>query len=136
VRHPRGAPRGGRPAGQRATERASGIGLHALARHEDPAAPFDYDVAAALTPALEARLRHDALAAHRALDCLDFSRSDFRVDGAGEVWFLEVALLAELAGQPYPEFLAGVLGRALRRVLGGDRRDGGSGGRRVGGPEG
>ena len=113
------------PVLQRAVERATGIGLHALG--DDEAA---YDLPGALTPALEAALAGDALAVHRALECRDFSRSDFRVDASGTVWFLEVnplptfapdgtfAILAELAGEPYPAFLARVLDAALRRATG------------------
>ena len=116
------------PVLQRATERATGIGLHALERHESTDAPFDYDLGGVLTPALEACLQEAALAAHRALECRDFSRSDFRVDAEGGVWFIEInplptfapdgtfAILAELAGQAYPDFLADVLGRGLRRL--------------------
>ena len=116
------------PVLQRATERETGIGLHALERHETPEAPLAYDVDAVLSPELEARLCADALAAHRALECADFSRSDFRVDAAGGVWFIEInplptfapdgtfAILAELAGRSYPEFLAGVLARGLARL--------------------
>lgn len=116
------------PALQRATERETGIGLHALERHEDAERPFAYDVVAAFTPELEDRLAADALAIHRALDCLDFSRSDFRVDEAGTAWFLEInplptfapdgtfAILAELVGQPYPDFLAEVLATAIYRA--------------------
>ena len=116
------------PVLQRATERETGIGLHALERHEDPARPFAYDVAAALTPEVEAALHRDALAVHRALGCLDFSRADFRVDRAGRPVFIETnplptfapdgtfAILAELVGEPYPAFLAGLLARGLARL--------------------
>jgi D-alanine-D-alanine ligase len=67
--------------------------------------------------------------AHEALECRDFSRSDFRVDRAGRAWFLEInplptfapdgtfAILAELAGRPYREFLSGILGSAIDRAL-------------------
>ena len=121
------------PVLQRAVERETGIGLHAL--EEDPARPLAYSVPGVLSPELEARLQADALAAHRALECADYSRSDFRVDGAGRVWFIEInplptfapdgtfAILAELVGEPYPEFLAGVLAGGLARVLG-DRAGG------------
>jgi D-alanine-D-alanine ligase len=116
------------PVLQRAVERETGIGLHALERFDTPEAPLAYDVAGVLSPELEARLQADALAAHRALECADFSRSDFRVDASGEVWFIEInplptfapdgtfAILAELVGTPYPEFLAGVLARGLARL--------------------
>lgn len=116
------------PVLQRAVERETGIGLHALERHEDPARPFAYDVPGVLTPELEARLQADALAVHRALDCRDVSRSDFRVPEVGPPVFIEInplptfapdgtfAILAELVGEPYEAFLAGVLGRGLRRL--------------------
>ena len=116
------------PVMQRATERETGIGLHALERHEDAAAPFAYDVDAVLSPELEAALQRDALAVHRALECRDFSRSDFRVGPEGTVWFIEInplptfapdgtfAILAELAGQTYEAFLSRVLARGLERL--------------------
>jgi D-alanine-D-alanine ligase len=121
------------PVLQRATERATGIGLHALERHEDPARPFAYDLPGVLDAALERTLQEAALTAHAALDCRDFSRSDFRVSPDGRVWFIEInplptfapdgtfAILAELAGQDYDAFLADVLGQGLRR-LGLERR--------------
>ncbi|NNF58601.1 MAG: D-alanine--D-alanine ligase [Rhodothermaceae bacterium] len=116
------------PVLQRATERTTGIGLHALERHEDPDAPFDYHPGIPIDPALEFGLQRAALAAHDALGCHDFSRSDFRVSPDGRVWFLEInplptfapdgtfAILAELAGQSYEIFLADVLARGLDRL--------------------
>ena len=112
------------PVLQRAVERDTGIGLHALA--EDTS---NYDLPGELTPELEAALQHDALAIHRALDCRDFSRCDFRVDASGRVWFLEInplptfapdgtfAILAELAGEAYAAFLARVLRSAVSAAL-------------------
>ena len=114
------------PALQRAVDPATGIGTHALG-------DIDGDVAGALTPALDAALAEAAVAAHRALDCRDFSRSDFRVGPDGGPVFLEInplptfapdgtfAILAELEGRPYPEFLAEVLGEALARLAVPDR---------------
>ncbi len=116
------------PVLQRATERETGIGLHALERHEPPDAPFEYNAGMPIDPALEFSLQRDALRIHSAMECLDFSRSDFRVDADGRVWFLEInplptfapdgtfAILAELSGQPYDALLADVLGRGLRRL--------------------
>lgn len=118
------------PVLQRAVEVETGIGLHALERHEQPEAPFAWRADGALTPELEAALQRDALAVHRALDLADVSRSDFRVDAAGRPWFLEVnplptfapdgtfAILAELIGVPYEAFLADLLAEALARVAG------------------
>lgn len=114
----------------RATEATTGIGLHALDRHERPDAPFRYTVSVGLPPEVEAAACAAAVVAHRALGLADVSRSDFRVDAGGGVWFLEVnplptfapdgtfAILAELAGVPYAEWLAGVLDGGLRRIRG------------------
>ncbi|MEO0556630.1 MAG: D-alanine--D-alanine ligase [Bacteroidota bacterium] len=111
------------PVLQRAVERETGIGLHAL---EDD--DTDYVLPGELTPELEAALQRDALAIHRALECRDFSRSDFRVDADGAIWFLEInplptfapdgtfAILAEMAGEAYEVFLARVLDQALCRL--------------------
>lgn len=115
------------PVLQRATDRRTGIGLHALERYADSAAPFAYDLGA-LDAALEARLHALSLRVYAALGCLDFARLDVRVDAAGQPWFIEInplptfapdgtfAIIAELAGQPYPDFLADVLARGLRRL--------------------
>lgn len=116
------------PVLQHATERETGIGLHAIESHEDNDAPFDYNVGMELDSGLEFGLQRDALRIHEAMECLDFSRSDFRVDEQGQVWFLEInplptfapddtfAILAELLGKPYDAFLADVLVGALQRV--------------------
>ena len=111
------------PSLQRAVDPATGIGTHALG-------DVDGTVGGALTEGLEATLAQAAVAAHRALDCRDFSRSDFRVGPDGRSVFLEInplptfapdgtfAILAEMEGRPYPEFLAEVLGAALARLAG------------------
>ena len=111
------------PALQRAVDPATGIGTHALG-------DVDGVVEGALTAELDAALARAAVAAHRALDCRDFSRADFRVGTGGRPVFLEInplptfapdgtfAILAELEGRPYPELLADVLGAALARLAG------------------
>lgn len=124
------------PALQRAVEAETGIGLHALEHrgaHGRGVEPPDYAYrleGGVLTPALEAEMAEQALRAFQALRCRDFARVDFRVDAQGTPFFLEInplptfapdgtfAILAELAGQPYEEWLAGVLGEALARALG------------------
>ncbi|MEZ4702228.1 MAG: D-alanine--D-alanine ligase [Rhodothermales bacterium] len=118
------------PVLQRAVERTTRIGLHALDRrgyaHDDLA----YDLEGRLDDRLERRLQDLAVRAYDRLGCLDFARVDFRVDHAGDPWFLEInplptfdpegtfAIVAELMGQSYEDFLSEVLGRALRRVVG------------------
>ena len=66
--------------------------------------------------------------AFEALECRDFARADFRLDGAGRPHFLEMnplptfhpeasfGILAELAGQPVHELVAEVLAGGLRRL--------------------
>ncbi len=43
--------------------------------------------------ATDARLREAALKAHRCLGLKDYSRADFMLDEAGEIWFLEINTL-------------------------------------------
>ena len=116
------------PVLQRATERTTGIGLHALERHKDPDDPFDYDLSGGLDAALEARLHDLALRVYEKLECKDFARADFRVDARGAPWFIETnplptfapdgtfAIIAELMNRPYEDLLADVLARGLRRL--------------------
>jgi D-alanine-D-alanine ligase len=121
-----GTPPRALPVLQRALECESGIGVHALV-HEGGAG-VAHHAPGSLTPALEAALADHALAAFRALRCLDFARVDFKLDAAGRPAFLEInplptfagdgsfAILAELLGVPYRAFLAGVIGEGLRRL--------------------
>lgn len=76
---------------------------------------------------LAGRLRDTAVAAFKAMDCLDYARIDFRMDGAGRFYILEVnpnpdtsldagyarALGAEGIG--YAEFWMGIIENALKR---------------------
>jgi D-alanine-D-alanine ligase len=122
-----GTPPRALPVLQRALERESRIGIHALAR-EPGAAAFVHEAPGDLTPELEAALARDALAAFRALRCRDFARADFKLDGSGRAAFLEInplptfatdgsfAILAELLGVPYAAFLAEVLAEGLGRL--------------------
>jgi D-alanine-D-alanine ligase len=127
-----GTPPRALPVLQRALERESGIGVHALGGIGVHALAGEGAVAhhapGELTPALEASLAAHALAAFRALRCLDFARVDFKLDAAGRPAFLEInplptfagdgsfAILAELLGVPYATFLAGVFREGLRRL--------------------
>jgi D-alanine-D-alanine ligase len=118
------------PVIQRAVEPSTGIGLHVLDRKGLPQLDHAWELPGTLTPELEARLQADALAIFHKLECRDFARIDFRVDRSGKPWFLEInplptfapdgtfAIMAELMGQSYPDFLAALLGEALQRVTG------------------
>lgn len=117
------------PVLQRALERHSGIGLHALVRHERPDSPFEYELPGALDEVLEMRLKDLAVRIYEKLEVKDFARVDFRVDHRNKPWFIEInplptfapdgtfAIIAELAGRSYDAFLSEVLAAALERVL-------------------
>lgn len=116
------------PVLQRAVEQATRIGLHALERRGSPDGNWDYMLEGSLTPELERLLQESALRIYEKLECKDFARVDFRVDGSGKAWFLEInplptfatdgtfAIVAELMGQSYPVFLAGVLRKGFKRL--------------------
>lgn len=122
------------PVLQRAVCARTGIGLHVLERpgltgdDGTPGTEPAWELPGNLTPELEAALQRDALTVFNKLECRDFARLDFRVDAAGRVWFLEInplptfapdgtfAIMAELMGQTYPEFLASILKDALQNL--------------------
>lgn len=114
------------PALQRALERETGIGVHAVER--TAARALAHHTPGALTPALEATLAAEALRAYAALRCRDFARADFKLDAAGRPRFLELntlptfapdasfGILAELMERPLADLLAEVLAGGLRRL--------------------
>lgn len=115
------------PVLQRALERNTGIGVHAVERRDAPEA-LSHHTPGALTPELEGLLSAHALRAFAALRCSDFARIDFKLDAGGEPRFLEIntlptfapdasfGILAELMGQPLEHLLAEVLRGGLRRL--------------------
>jgi len=117
------------PVLQRALERETGIGLHALERHAKAAdRALHHSVPGELTPALEQRLSALATRAFDALECRDFARADFRLDAEGAPCFLEMnplptfspdgsfGILAELLGRSLPDLLAEVIEGGLSRL--------------------
>lgn len=116
------------PALQRAVEETTRIGLHALEHRGLPERNWAYRLEGHLTPELEQHLQALAVRVYEKLACRDFARIDFRVDADGVPWFLEInplptfdpegtfAILAELVGRSYPDFLADLLQRGLRRL--------------------
>ncbi len=118
------------PVLQRGVEPTTGLGIHALEHRGAPSADRDweYELPGTLTPALEQRLHVLTLRLFEALECRDFARADFRVDADGQPWFLEVnplptfapddtfAIIAELMGRDYVDYLADVIERGMQRV--------------------
>jgi len=118
------------PVLQRAVEPSTGIGVHALEHRGAPSADRDWDhrLHGTLDAALEERLQVLARRAFQKLDCRDFARADFRTDTDGQPWFLEInplptfapddtfAILAELDGRDYIDFLAEIFEQGFRRL--------------------
>jgi D-alanine-D-alanine ligase len=119
------------PVLQRALEQDTAIGLHALERAGGPPRPaggYRFELPGALDGELEASLQCLAVRAHEALECRDFTRIDFKLDGKGSPRFLELnplptfapggsfGILAELAGRPYADWLGEVLAAGLSRL--------------------
>lgn len=113
------------PVLQRALERTSRIGLHAV---ETPGASLAHVTPGALDSGLEASLAALAIRAYDALACRDFARADFKCDAEGRPVFLEInplptfapdgsfGILAELAGTTYEALVGDVLARGLARL--------------------
>jgi len=110
------------PALQRALERGSGIGVHALERGATRA--LAHHTPGALTTALEAELAAHALRAFVALRCRDFARVDFKLDAGGAPRFLEINPLPTFAPDASFGILAELMGRPLSHLLGEVLRDG------------
>lgn len=128
------------PVLQRALERETRIGLHAVEAKpgEVARATAEADtsergstahcIPGTLDAALEAELVRLAEIAFGALDCRDFARVDFKCDGAGRPVFLEINPLpsfgpessfgihAELLGRPLEALLAQTLAAGLQRL--------------------
>jgi D-alanine-D-alanine ligase len=104
------------PVLQRALEASTGIGLHALERHAPPGG-FAHVLPGALLPPLEAELQALAVRAFGAVACRDFARADFRLDGTGRPFFLELNPLPTFAPDGSFAILAEILGRTLEDLL-------------------
>lgn len=99
----------------------SGIGSHAMANRGDR-------LGHALTSDLEETISRWSGTLCRFLGVLDFARLDFKMTAGGELMFLEInplptfgidstfAILAEMEGIPYTEYLAGILNASVRRL--------------------
>lgn len=106
------------PVVQRALERRTGIGLHAL---EGPGAgpgTLEHVTPGSIDRALEDRLADLAIRAFQALECRDFARVDFRLDEAAEPVFLEINPLPTFATDGTFAILAELEGTSLDVMLG------------------
>jgi len=117
------------PVLQRALERRTGIGLHALeGSRATPPGGLAHHTPGSLDADLETRLADLSRRAFGALRCRDFARADWKLDERGAPRFLEMnplpsfapegtfGILAELSGRPLPELLAEVLHTGLVRL--------------------
>lgn len=89
----------------------------------------EYRSPADIPPETDAVLRAAAKTVFDALGCCDFARADFRMDGNGVIYFIEInplpglapgysdfPMLAQFAGMPYGELVPAILHAAERRL--------------------
>ena len=116
------------PVVQRALERETGIGLHALEGVGGQAEGLEHVTPGGIDGELEAALAEAAVLAFESLECRDFARADFRLDAEGKPVFLEInplptfatdgtfAILAELEGTTLDEMLGRCVQAGLDRL--------------------
>lgn len=119
-----GFPLRAHPIMQRAVH-SSGIGWHVMEGKSDDA---NHTILGELTTDLESQLSEWSLSLCGFMEVKDFARLDFKCDAEGNPHFLEInplptfavdntfAIVAELEGIEYAEFLAEVLAAGLRRL--------------------
>lgn len=115
------------PVLQRALHRDTRIGLHAVV--PEVASSDDYHIHH-LPDDLEKQLQNWSIVLCEAMNVMDFARIDFKLDAGGQPYFLEInplptfatdntfAILAEIEGKSYDEYLAGIIGQAIDRAMG------------------
>lgn len=103
---------------------SSGIGSHVAGSDSEQ----DVRTTNVLSPQLEEKIAGWSVQLSKVLEIRDFARFDYKLDAGGNPFFLEVnplptfaidstyAILAEMEGRPYPEWLAGILTEAIRRL--------------------
>ncbi|MCH8495064.1 MAG: hypothetical protein LAT57_05460, partial [Balneolales bacterium] len=124
-----GFPLAAHPVLERGIDTATGIGIHVL---DSKGIDYgdNYSLSHQLTPELEASLQQWSLQLCKEMGVVDFARLDFKCDSHGRPFFLEVnplptfavdntfAILAELEGVSFDEFLGSILKSAIDRVIG------------------
>jgi D-alanine-D-alanine ligase len=114
------------PVLQRAIDKVSGIGLHAVEEEVGPYA--DYGLSGYITATLEEKLARFTRKAFQALGCFDFARVDFRMGRQGEPLFLEInplptfspdgtfGIISELEGLEVEDLVGMAIARGLKRL--------------------
>ncbi len=118
-----GTPLRALPVLERAVHAVNRVGLHTVL-HEPGHEDFIH-LTHHLPAELERQLQGWSLKICHELGVCDFARIDFKLDEAGNAYFLEInplptfaidntfAILAELEGRNYPEYLAGIIDEAI-----------------------
>lgn len=122
-----GTPLRAHPVMERGVDTATGIGYHVM---DGLGKAADYRLQNGLNDELESAMKGWSLQLCEAMGVRDFARLDFKCDADGAPYFLEInplptfavdntfAILAELEGVPYEDFLSTVLNEAIGRVMG------------------
>ncbi len=106
------------PILQRALDRETGIGLHALEGPGGAGESRSHELPGSLDAELEEALAAGARRAFELFECRDFARVDFRLDAAGRPVFLEINPLPTFATDGSFAILAELEGVALETMLG------------------
>ena len=85
-----------------------------FAKYNDDSTEYVFETG--LDEATTARLLAASLAAHRALGCLDMSRSDFLLDDQGEIWILETNTIPGFTSHSLLPKAAGKVGLSFARL--------------------
>jgi len=109
---------------ERAVHSVNRVGLHTVL-HEPGHEDFIH-LTHHLPQKLEEQLQDWSVKLSNAMGVRDFARLDFKLDEAGNAYFLEInplptfavdntfAILAELEGRSYADYLADIIGEAIR----------------------
>jgi len=120
-----GTPLHAHPVMERGVDESTGIGYHVM---DALGKAGRYRLGQNLSAEIEEQLQRWSVQLCTAMQVRDFARLDFKCDSDGNPFFLEInplptfavdntfAILAEIRGEPYEEFLAGVLKQAINRV--------------------
>jgi D-alanine-D-alanine ligase len=106
------------PMVQRALDRETGIGLHALEGPGNARVSREPEISGGLDPELETELARWAKQVFEVFECRDFARVDFRLDASGRAVFLEINPLPTFATDGTFAILAELEGVSLSRMLG------------------